>query len=196
MAQRNPDAPNQIVLFQELLQDKIEHKPHAARFFSYLAEELDLTYYERLRMGAPPYTRRIVTAVIFYAMYHGHYAAQKICRFAEDSIGAQWILSGMRMPSYKTVERTIDALLAEVDRLFIQVIGICEGLSLIGRQRMHIDGTKVKANASKHKAMSYEHLTKKIDRQTNDMEALYDVIKPYIDEVEQMPDHKLKGLYT
>ncbi|QKY71125.1 hypothetical protein [Lentibacillus sp. CBA3610] len=41
--------------------------------------------------------------------------------------------------------------------------------------------------------MSYEHLTKKIDRQTNDMEALYDVIKPYIDEVEQMPDHKLKA---
>ncbi|WP_176447889.1 hypothetical protein [Lentibacillus sp. CBA3610] len=80
------------------------------RFFSYLAEELDLTYYERLRMGAPPYTRRIVTAVIFYAMYHGHYAAQKICRFAEDSIGAQWILSGMRMPSYKTSRTTIDAL--------------------------------------------------------------------------------------
>ncbi|QKY69949.1 hypothetical protein Len3610_10430 [Lentibacillus sp. CBA3610] len=60
---------------------------------------------------------------------------------------------------------------------------------------MHIDGTKVKANASKHKAMSYEHLTKKIDRQTNDMEALYDVIKPYIDEVEQMPDHKLRLVY-
>lgn len=144
-------------------------------------------------MGAPPYARRILTAVILYAMYHGHYAAQKICRFAEDSIGAQWILSGMSMPSYKTVERTIDALLNEVDRLFFQIIGICEGLSLIARQRMYIDGTKVKANASKHKAMSYERLIKNINRQTNDMEALYESIKPYIDEVEQMSDNELKA---
>ena len=193
MAKRSPDYPNQIVFFQELLQERIEHKPHAARFFWYLADELDLTYYAPLKMGAPPYARRILTAVILYAMYHGHYAAQKICRFAEDSIGAQWILSGMSMPSYKTVERTIDALLNEVDRLFFQIIGICEGLSLIARQRMYIDGTKVKANASKHKAMSYERLIKNINRQTNDMEALYESIKPYIDEVEQMSDNELKA---
>ncbi|QKY68434.1 hypothetical protein [Lentibacillus sp. CBA3610] len=77
MAQRNPDAPNQIVLFQELLQDKIEHKPHACPFFSYLAEELDLTYYERYEMGAPPYTAVIVTAVIFLRHVPWTYAAQK-----------------------------------------------------------------------------------------------------------------------
>jgi transposase len=193
MAQRRPDSPNQVVFFQELLQEKIEYKPHAARFFLYLANELELTYYAPLSMGSPRYARRILTAVILYAMYHGYYAAQKICRFAEDSIGAQWILSGMRMPSYKTVERTIDALLEEVDRLFIQIIGICDGLSLIGWQRMYIDGTKVQANASKHKAMSYEHLTKKIDQQTNNLEALYESMKPYIDEVEQMRDDDLRA---
>lgn len=192
MSKRNPDAPNQIVLFQELLCEKIEHKPHAARFFSYLADELNLTYYAQLPMGAPLYSRRVLTAVIFYAMYNGHYASQKICKFAEDSIGAQWILSGMSMPSYKTVERTIDSLLDELDRLFFQIIGICEGLSLIGRERMYIDGTKVKANASKHKAMSYDHLMKNIKSQTNDMEALYETIKPYIDEAEQMSDDELK----
>lgn len=192
MAQRSPDSPNQIVLFQELLQEKIENKPHAARFFLYLANELDLTYYAPLSMGAPRYARRVLTAVILYAMYHGHYASHKIYQFAEDSIGAQWILSGMRMPSYKTVERTIDALLDEVDRLFIQIIGICDGLSLIGWQRMYIDGTKVQANASKHKAMSYGRLTKKIDCQTDDMQALYESLKPYIKEAEQMSDDDLK----
>lgn len=193
MAQRSPDAPNQVVFFQELLQEKIEHKPHAARFFSYLVDELDLIFYAPLSMGAPPYTRRTLTAVILYAMYHGHYAAQKICKFAEDSIGAQWLLSGMGMPGYKTVERTIDALLNEADRFLSQIIGICEGLALIGRQRMYIDGTKVQANASKHKAMSYEHLINKINRQTNELEALFESIKPYIDEAEQISEEELKA---
>lgn len=193
MTKRHSDHANQIVFFQELLQEKVEHKPHEARFFLYLANELDLTYYRSLSMGAPRYNRRTLTAVILYAMYHGHYAAQKICKFAEDSIGAHWILSGMSMPGYKTVVRTIDALLDEVDYFFFQIISICERLSLIGLKRMYIDGTKVKANASKHKAMSYERLIKNIDRQTNAMEALYESIKPYIDQVEQMSDDELRA---
>lgn len=193
MVKRRPDHDNQIVFFQELLQERIEQKPHAARFFSYLVDELELTYYAPLSMGAPPYARRTLTAIILYAMYHGHYAAQKIHKFAEDSIGAQWILSGMSMPGYKTIERTIDALLDEVDSLFFQIISICKRLSLIGLERMYIDGTKIKANASKHKAMSYEHLIKNINRQTNAMEVLYESVKPYIDEVEQMSDDRLKA---
>ncbi|MUV36893.1 hypothetical protein JNUCC1_03239 [Lentibacillus sp. JNUCC-1] len=193
MAHRSPNCPNQIVLFEELLQERVEHKPHAARFFMYLANVLDLRYYASLSMGAPRYSRRELTAVILYAMYHGHYAAQKIQQFAEDSIGAQWILSGMRMPSYKTVERTIDALFEEVDHLFIQIIGICDGLFLVGWKRMYIDGTKIQANASKHKAMSYERLTKKIDNQSINIESLFETMKPYISSLEQVPDDKLNA---
>ncbi|QKY71124.1 hypothetical protein [Lentibacillus sp. CBA3610] len=100
MAQRNPDAPNQIVLFQELLQDKIEHKPHAARFFSYLAEELDLTYYERLRMGRhlhPPYRN---------GCYFLRPCTMDIMQLRRSVVcrGQYWRtvdISGMRMPSYK-----------------------------------------------------------------------------------------------
>ena len=60
-----------------------------------------------------------------------------------------------------------------MDNFFTQIILICENLSLIGKKRIYIDGVKIKANASKHKAMSYEHLKKKIESGKNEFELLY-----------------------
>lgn len=74
--------------------------------------------YKRESMGIPPFSRPTLIAVIFYAMYSGYFSTIGIIRFAEDSIGAQWILNGMKMPSYKTVERTINSLLEEMDNFF------------------------------------------------------------------------------
>jgi len=64
--------------------------------------------YKKSAMGTPPYERVTLVAVILYAMYKGHFESRNITSFTEDSIGAQWILNGMKMPSYKTVERTIN----------------------------------------------------------------------------------------
>jgi len=83
-------------------------------------------------MGTPPYSRPTLVAVVFYAMYSGHYEYENIVRFAGDSIGAQWILNSMRMPSYKTVERTINEILSELDSIFVQVLHHCDQQGLIG----------------------------------------------------------------
>jgi transposase len=162
MSLREPQMKNQLYFFPELLADKIEKRPHEARFFLFLADRLTLNLYKRDNMGTPPYERRTLIAVILFAMYKGFYEAKQIIKLTEDSIGAAWILNGMKMPSYKTIERIINSLLEEVDNFFVQILEICHKLNLIGKKRMYTDGTKIKANASKHKAMSYKYLTKKL----------------------------------
>lgn len=88
MSQRVPQMKNQMYVFPELLEDKVENKPHAARFFLYLAGVMDLDLYKRESMGTPPYSRSTLMAVILYAMYRGYFSTTGIIKFAQDSINA------------------------------------------------------------------------------------------------------------
>ena len=110
MSRRTPALRDQQILLPELLAERVENGPHAARFFLYLAETLDLWLYKKQFIGAPRYNRPTLVALILYSMYMGHYESGKIVQNASDSIGAQWILNGMEIPSYKTVQRTINTL--------------------------------------------------------------------------------------
>ena len=188
MSLRTPSLRNQIVAFPELLAEKVESGSHAARFFLYLAETLDLNLYRAPYTGTPPYNRTALTAVVFYAMYKGHFESQNIVQFASDSIGAQWILNGMMMPSYKTVERTINQLLSELDSVFVQILSLCNRQGLIGGQLAYTDGVKIQANASKHKAMSYAYLEKKIERGKEDLKELFAALKDIVDSNEITED--------
>ena len=194
MSLRVPQMKNQTYVFPELLEDKVENKPHAARFFLYLAGILDLDLYKHASMGTPPYSRPTLIAVILFAMYSGYFSTIGILRFAGDSIGTHWILNGMKMPSYKTLERIINSLLDEMDNFFSQVLLICESLSLIGEKRIYIDGVKIKANASKHKAMSYGYLTKKIKSGKKEFELLFTALKGSIDGFEDLSDEEMAEL--
>jgi hypothetical protein len=100
----------------------------------------------------------------------------------------------MKMPSYKTVERAINSLLDEMDNFFTKILLICESLSLIGEKRIYIDGVKIKANASKHKAMSYGHLTKKINSGKKEFELLFTELKDIMDGFEDLSDEEMREL--
>ena len=182
MSSRVPEIRGQLVILPEMLAERVERGPHKARFFMYLAGELDLLLYKSAWMGTPPYNRPTLMAVIFYAMYSGHFEYENIVKFVDDSIGAQWILNGMCVPSYKTVERTIGAFLEELDSAFAQILTLCEQQELIGGERCYTDGVKVQANASKHKAMSYEFLGKKITRGKEDLKILFATLREIVDE--------------
>jgi hypothetical protein len=96
------------------------------------------------------------------------------------------------MPSYKTVQRTINALLCELDSVFAQIVRMCEQQGLIGGECVYIDGVKVQANASKHKAMSYEYLEKKIERGAADLKELFIALRDIIDENGSMPEDEFQ----
>jgi len=184
MASRTPSLSNQQTILPELLADRVESGPHAARFFLYLAGELDLIMYRCTGLGTPPYNRVTLLAVIFYAMFSGHFESRNIVQFAKDSIGAQWILNGMTMPVYKTVWNTIQDLLEELDSVFTQIVSLCKEQGLVGGKRVYTDGVKVQANTSKHKAMSYEYLGKKLTSKMEDLKTLFAALKEMVDEWE------------
>jgi transposase len=194
MSTRTSAHRNQLIILPELLAERVESGPHAARFFLYLAETLDLQLYKKLFLGTPPYERPILVAVILYAMYKGHFENRIIVQFAGDSIGAQWILNGMGMPSYKTVERTINSILNELDNIFEYVLILCGEQDLIGGELCYTDGVKVQANASKHKAMSYEYLGKKIARGKEDLKVLFDAIREIVDDHEDLTEEELRDI--
>jgi len=194
MSLRAPALRNQLIVLPELLAERVESGPHAARFILYLAGTLDLLLYKRFNMGTPPYNRTILVAVILYAMYSGHFENRGIVQFVGDSIGAQWILNGMEMPGYKTVERTINGIIDEIDNIFEQVLVLCGQQGLIGGERGYTDGVKVQANASKHKAMSYEYLGKKIGYRKEDLKALIEALREIIDDCGGLTEEELRDV--
>jgi hypothetical protein len=125
MSQRIPELRDQQIIFPELLSERVEQGPHAARFFRYLVNVLNLDLQRTSALGTPPYCRNTLLASIFFAMFNGHFESKQIVNFLKDSIGAQWILQGMTIPSYMTVERVINALLMEVESFFIQILELC-----------------------------------------------------------------------
>ena len=185
---------NNIVLFPELVRNRVENKPHAARFFLYIANILFFPFYKTKNEGTTPYHRPTLVALIFYGFFKGHISADDIIDMAEDSIGATWILGGMSIPSYKTIDRVIDNILDNIDLIFMQIIQLCQAFNLIGGERTFIDGTKTKANASKHKAMSYEYLNKKIDNTEDKIKDFFQEIMEYIDVHKDLNDKELYDL--
>jgi len=97
---------NQIALLPELVKQRVENKPHAARFFLYIANILYIPFYQTEIQGTPPYDRPTLVALILYGLYKGNFSFDKIIDISEDSIGATWILGNMSIPSAKTIFRS------------------------------------------------------------------------------------------
>lgn len=125
-------------------------------------EELDLSAiletYEEER-GYPPYHPVMMTALLMYALTQGVRSSRKIARACETRVDFMAV-TAMQRPDFRTVSnfrlRHLDAL-AE---LFQQVLKLCQKAKLVKLGHVALDGTKVQANASKHKAMSYERMKK------------------------------------
>ena len=194
MLRREPQLREQQMFLHELVSEIVERGPHAARFFLYLASILDLDLHKVSSTGTPPYSRATLLASIFYAMYSGHFASEKIIAFLHDSIGAQWILNGMAIPSRKTIDRVIDSLLLEIGNFYTQILELCDSVGLIGGERVYIDGTKKQANASKHKAMSYGYLKEKIANGKEALKILFAELRSIMDGIEELTDDEFEAL--
>ena len=193
MSIRKPTR-KQIALIPELVNERIEKKPHAARFFYYIAQYLYLPFYENNSQGAPSYHRPTLVALILYGLFEGSYSAADIHHLAKNNLGAIWILGDMSLPSEKTIERVINDILDHVEIIFEQVLKLCQSLNLIGEERMYIDGTKTKANASKHKAMSYKYLCEKLDSKNAIVEEMIGDLKPLINGFEDLNNEEFHQL--
>lgn len=139
---------------------------HQARFFDELVEnELDLSsilmkYGTLEKRGRPGYDPVMLTKIIIYAYSVGLNSSREIEQACIERIDFRY-LSGNRQPDHRTIAAFRKQHLKEFGNLFEQVLLIATEDGLVELKDVAIDGTKVLANASKHKAMSYGHMIAK-----------------------------------
>ncbi len=152
-----PYQPDQVLLLPPALGDWVP-EGHVSRFVSEVVDGLDLraiedTYAEEER-GAPPYHPRLMVKVLVYAYATGTYSSRRIAAKLEDSVAFRFLAADNR-PDFRTISDFRKRHGAALAALFGQVLRLCQKAGLVQLGRVAVDGTKLKANASKHKAMSY-----------------------------------------
>jgi transposase len=104
--------------------------------------------------GFPPYHPGMMVALLLYAYSQGTYSSRRIAKACEERLDFAAV-TGMQRPDFRTISDFRKRHLAALSGLFQQVLKLCRAAGLVKLNHVALDGTKIKANASKHKAMSY-----------------------------------------
>jgi len=136
---------------------------HLARFvLNLVRDEIDLAAivgsYNSDR-GQPPFHPVMMTALLLYSYCCGVYSSRRIAKACRERVDFMSIVA-LDAPDFRTVAEFRRRHLKALSGLFIQVLHLCERAGLVKLGHVALDGTKIKANASKHKAMSYERMEK------------------------------------
>ena len=158
-----PYVPEQALLLPPSLRDWLP-EDHLAFFVSDLVDHLDLsaitTIYEEEERGYPPYHPVMLTKVLVYAYCVGVFSSRKIQRRLVEDIAFRVLAAG-NAPDFRTIADFRKTHLPALRGFFEQVLCLARDLGTLRVGRVAIDGSKVKANASKHKAMSYDRMRDK-----------------------------------
>ena len=158
-----PYVPEQDLLLPPSLRDWLP-EDHLAFFVSDLVDHLDLSaitaIYEDEERGYPPYHPVMLTKVLVYAYCVGVFSSRKIQRRLVEDIAFRVLAAG-NAPDFRTIADFRKTHLPALRGFFEQVLHLARDLGTLRVGRVAIDGSKVKANASKHKAMSYDRMRDK-----------------------------------
>lgn len=157
-----PYQPEQTLLLPPSIEEWLPAE-HLARFVREVASELDLraiedTYAEG--PGQPPYHPRLMVTLLLYAYCTGTYSSRRMAAKLVDDVAYRFLAAG-NTPDFRTLSDFRKAHGAALSGLFVQVLQLCAEAGLVKLGRVAVDGTKVKANASKHKAMSYARMSER-----------------------------------
>ena len=158
-----PYDPEQQLLLPAALQEWLP-EDHLAYFISDLVEHLDLSAitarYQGEERGGPPYHPRMMVKVLLYGYCIGVASSRRIARRLHEDIAFR-VLAANNTPDFRTISDFRKDHLAALADLFHQVLELCRQAGLVKLGHVALDSTKVRANASKHKAMSYGRMKEK-----------------------------------
>lgn len=152
--------PGQGWLLPPAISDLVpaEHPAHFIR--ELVRTELDLgtvfASYEGVK-GKPPFHPAMMTAVLLYAYTQGIYSSRRIAKACAERVDFMAV-TGMQTPDFRTINTFRRRHLAALGGLFVQVLQLCRRAGLVRLGHVAMDGSKIKANASKHKAMTYARM--------------------------------------
>jgi transposase len=156
--------PGQLLLLPPDLRAWLE-EGHAAYFILDVVETLDLSEifssYDGSRGGRPGFDPRLLVGLLLYGYCVGLTSSRKLEKATYESIPFR-VLAANQHPDHATIAEFRRRHLEALSRLFVQVLRLCEKAGLVRLGHVALDGTKLRANASKHKAMSYGRMEEKI----------------------------------
>lgn len=139
-------------------------KDHLSRLVvSLVREELDLSAISGSYgsgLGQPPFDPQMMTALLLHGYASGIYSSRRIARAAVERADFMMIVAG-DPPDFRTISEFRKRHLQALADLFVQVLKLAEKAGLVKLGHVALDGTRIKANASRHKAMSYDRMKKR-----------------------------------
>ena len=169
-----PYDPDQQLLLPAALRDWLPDD-HLAYFISDVVDQLELSEitarYERESRGGPPYHPRMMVKVLLYGYCVGVASSRRIAQRLHEDIAFR-VLAANNTPDFRTVSDFRKDNLEALSGLFLQVLALCRRAGLVKLGHVALDGTKVRANASRHKAMSYGRMKEKEAQLAGEVEEL------------------------
>ena len=178
-----------MMLFPPCINDWLP-EDHPVHFVSEVVENFDLSkIYKSYRetRGMPPYEPKMMVKVLIYSITKGILSSRKIERALYEDVGLR-VLSGDQQPDHWTISEFRRRHLDALGEIFIQTVKLADKAGLLKLNHVSADGTKIKANASKHSAMSYARMEKEEKR-------LRDEIDKILEQMEKndIAENKLYG---
>jgi transposase len=184
-----PYDPDQALLMAPVLQEWVP-EGDLAHFVSDLVESgtLDLSgiydSYEEER-GYPPYDPRLMVKLLIYGYANAVMSSRKLERATYRDVAVRMLCADQH-PDYRSIARFRKRHLDALGELFVQALRLCKQARLVGLGMLALDGTKLRANASRHKAMSYERMVKKEAQLEAEIAELRNNVKALLDEAERV----------
>ncbi|TWP38065.1 IS1182 family transposase [Leekyejoonella antrihumi] len=137
---------------------------HLARFIADLVDEhLDLSRIHAAytnRKGGPPFDPPLMVRILLYGYTTGVRSSRKIEAACVDVVAFRWLAAGT-VPDFRSVARFRKRHLSALGHLFVQALALCQAAGMVSLGRVALDGTKLRANASRRKAMSYARMSER-----------------------------------
>jgi len=167
-------APDQLLLLPPDLREWLP-EGHLAYFLLDVVGELNLTEiyasYDGSRGGRPGFDPRLMVALLLYGYCHGIVSSRKLEKATYESVPFR-VLAANQHPDHDTIAQFRRRHLQALSSLFVQILSLCQKAGLLKLGHVALDGTKMRANASKHKAMSYGRMKEKIAELESQIQAL------------------------
>jgi transposase len=169
-----PWNPDQAFLFPPAPRDWLPEN-HLVYFLLDVLPQMNLQPilqpYQAEDRGQPPFHPGLLTAVLLYGYATGTFSSRRLMARCETDVAFR-VIVGEDIPDFRTISDFRKRHLTALEGLFVDVLKLCAQAGLVKVGRIALDGSKVKANASRHKAMSYDYMLKEEQRLKQEIKAL------------------------
>ncbi len=193
-----PYQPDQILMLPPDLREWVP-EGHLAHHVSDLVDAVDLSaFYAPYRGDGrrnSPYDPRMMVKVLIYAYATGTFSSRKMAKRLEEDVALRMLAAG-NFPKHRTLCEFRKRHLDDFRAVFAEVVVLARTMGLAGLGRVSVDGTKVRANASKRKAMSYGRMVKEeaqLEAETEALKAEIEAVVGRAEAVDEEEDERFGG---